>query len=440
MSGARSSPPMRASLQPMAWNALHLRPLLVRLSLLFAIGQLAALVAVALSLPGARMPSMGPVLLGGLLVADLVILGVFGRWILSESVSAPMERLAADVHRIADGDYHYRVGDIRHPELMGIQRSVNRLADRLIAHQRMLSENVESLEESNRALVEAQDQVVRSARMASVGTLAAGIAHEVGNPLGAIMAYVDVAAARVRREGGDTELLDSIRTEANRIDRIVRGLLDYTRPREVEAEPTSVGEILDRVRELLESQGRLEGIDAEWSLDHSEPHIVLEPHRLEQVLVNLILNALHAVMAVDDPHVWVRLYGEEGEVARLPKRREDDPPGINYMHRRRMSRGEGSIDSVSTAERVTVIEVADNGPGIEVDDVEYLFDPFFTTKEPGEGTGLGLSICARLVEGMGGRIDAENASSGGARFLVRLPSVDGIPVGVSVAAQELETT
>jgi signal transduction histidine kinase len=93
------------------------------------------------------------------------------------------------------------------------------------------------------------------------------------------------------------------------------------------------------------------------------------------------------------------------------------------MHRRRVSRDDGGwgVDPLFTARHVVVIEVSDSGPGIPEDARERIFDPFYTTKEPGQGTGLGLSICARLVEGMGGRITADNRSGGGASFVIRLP-------------------
>jgi len=237
------------------------------------------------------------------------------------------------------------------------------------------------------------------------------------------MAYVDVAASRAAKAGRDTEILDSIRDEAKRIDRIVRGLLDYARPDESEPAPLPARRVLDRIRDLLESQGALDRVACRWEIDDSEPFVVLEPHRLEQVLVNLLLNAVQAVEEVEAPRVGVRLYSEAGELSRLPVRREDDPPGINYMHRRRMT-DEGGIAAVATAERVTVIEVTDNGPGVPEEHIDRLFDPFFTTKEPGKGTGLGLSICARLVDGMGGRIDVSNRPDGGARFVIRLPSAD----------------
>lgn len=397
------------------------RRLIVRLALLFATVQAIAIAGALLALPAIRETPGGAILVVILLLFNLTLLVVFSGWLVQGAVSMPLDRLSSDVHRIADGDYHHRVGDTNRAELRQIQEGVNQLADRLIADQHVLAENVRSLEDTNRELRTVRDQVVRSARLASVGTLAAGIAHEVGNPLGAIMGFVDVARARVVKAGGDVDILDSIRGEAERIDRIVRGLLDYARPPSVGGGAAPAAEVVDRVRDLLESQGKLMGIDCTWDIDKAGAHMVEEPHRLEQVLMNLLLNALHAVEGVDAPAISVSLSEGEGDVVTMPRRRDDDPPGINYMHRRRRAKDEEGVGSVSSAERLTIIDVSDNGPGIADEMVEHLFDPFFTTKAPGEGTGLGLSICARLVEGMGGDIAVERAAAGGARFVIRLP-------------------
>jgi len=395
----------------------------VRLALIFAVAQLIAATGVIFAMPALRNRPLETALLAVIILVDLALVGVFASWAIRGALSGPMQRLAGDVQRIADGDYRHRVGETHRPELRDLRDSVNRLADRLIADQRLLAENIRSLEETNRELIVVRDEMVHSARLASVGTLAAGIAHEVGNPLGAITGFVDVAKKRAERAGDDTDLLDSIRAEANRIDLIVKGLLDYARPRAAGSGPAAVAEVLNGLRTLLESQGKLDMVEVEWDLGDSSDDPVAEPHRLQQVLVNLLLNALDALSDVDGPRIQVRCYSTEGEVMRLPPRREDDPPGINYLHRRRRVRDEAGVDPVARAQRLTVIEVSDNGPGIADADLEHVFDPFFTTKEPGKGTGLGLSICARLVEGMGGRIDAGASPEGGARFVIRLPGI-----------------
>ncbi len=408
----------------MTSTSLRSRRLLVRLALLFAVLQVIAVGGALLTTPALRTQGLGTWVLLGLGVADLVLLALFASWLIRDAATVGTDRLAGDVQRIADGDYHHRVGDSHRADLREIGASVNRLADRLIADQRRLAENIQSLEETNRELVALRDQMVHSARLASVGTLAAGIAHEVGNPLGAIVGFVDVARSRAEKAGADTEILDSIRAEATRIDRIVRGLLDYARVPDDSARLAPAAQVLADVRELLTNQGKLDGVEVDWDVSPDAPGLVTEPHRLQQVVVNLLLNAIDALEETASPKIRVRLADEEGELTRLRPRREDDPPGVNYMHRRRIADDEVGIDPVARATRVTVIEVSDNGPGIDPDAVERVFDPFFTTKEPGKGTGLGLSICARLVEGMGGQIEASTGPEGGARFEIRLPGIE----------------
>jgi C4-dicarboxylate-specific signal transduction histidine kinase len=342
-----------------------------------------------------------------------------------------LQELALELRRLAEGGEPLALDPaIHHPRsrdaesdaaIRDVVDAAHAVAGRAAADRRLLAENIESLERTNRELRLARDQVIRSARLASAGTLAAGIAHEVGNPLGAIMGFVDVARARRKTEGGDTEILDAIRGEAVRIDRIVRGLLDYARPSSETAEPRSARDIVERVRNLLEQQGKLTTVDCQWEVASGGAQRFEAPHRLEQVLVNLLLNAVHAVREQPDPRITVRVRVEEGSARRLLARREGDPPELNYLHRRRESLDEQGPASVATSEQELVIEVSDNGPGIPVDLAERLFDPFFTTKEPGEGTGLGLSICARLTEGMGGRIEVGTNRDRGARFLIHLP-------------------
>ncbi|HSG46672.1 MAG TPA: ATP-binding protein, partial [Longimicrobiales bacterium] len=275
-------------------------------------------------------------------------------------------------------------------------------------------------------LVAARDEVIQAARLASVGTLASGIAHEVGNPLAALMGFTDLARHRAERQGHDTELLESIRGEADRIHRIVRTLLEYARGRGTPSGTIQVPAVVQRVRDLLETQGKLDGSEVLWpGADQDLPEVPGEAQQLEQILVNLILNALDAMEGLPDRRISVTVALEAGGVVAMPPRREEDPPGLNYMHRRRVAqdREAGGPDPLFTARDVVAVRVEDSGPGIPPENLDRVFDPFFTTKEPGKGTGLGLAICARLAEGMGGRMSVENAPGSGARFIIRLPAV-----------------
>ncbi|MFW6206305.1 MAG: sensor histidine kinase [Gemmatimonadota bacterium] len=429
------------------------RELLGSFGLLFVGGILLASLGILLVFPLLRSPTEAAIYLFALLVGDLAILFLFGRRQLEGKLVEPVDRLVEDTERIAEGDYRHRVDIGESAELQALARSVNALADRLIREQERLAANIKSLERTNRELVEARNEVVRAARLASAGTLASGIAHEVGNPLSALFSYVDVTLKRAEasRGGGanvDPELLQAIREEANRIDRIVRGLLDYARPETGEGAAADPSDVVDDVIELLKEQGRLEGVAVEWErpnprgpdvegevegehggeaggTDRSLVH--MDPHRLEHVLMNLFLNSLDALEGRADPRIRVSLRTGEGGARRMPIRREGDPPGVNYAHRRRVALEQegGTMDPLWTSARIVTLVVEDNGPGIPEDDLERVFDPFFTTKEPGQGTGLGLAVCARLVEGMGGEIDLENRQEGGARFTIRLPGVTG---------------
>lgn len=393
---------------------------------LLAVAILIAAQAVIVLLPLLARPQDAVGLVLALLVLDLLVVAGFGSWFLRARFVRPVEGMVDDVRRIAGGEWSHRVRPVPAAELTAISESVNHLADSLVRNQEVLAENIDSLDRTNAELVAARDEVIQAARLASVGTLASGIAHEVGNPLAALIGFADLARHRAEREGQDTEFLEAIREQADRIHRIVRTLLEYARGRGTPSGTIHGPAVIHRVRELLESQGRLDDVTVLWPDPAVEvPAVAGEAQQLEQILVNLILNALDAMEGQRDARVAVRVLREAGGVAGMPARREEDPPGLNYMHRRRVAQDweAGGPDPLFTAHDVVAIYVEDSGPGIAPEHLDRVFDPFFTTKEPGKGTGLGLAICARLAEGMGGRMSVENAPDAGARFIIRLPAV-----------------
>jgi signal transduction histidine kinase len=260
--------------------------------------------------------------------------------------------------------------------------------------------------------------------MASIGRLASGIAHEIGNPLGAILGYAELGRRSV---AGEAEWLSGISHEAGRIDTIVRGLLDYGRPKTSAPRGVNVNEVIEQAVELMRVQGRLRDVEVFSDLSSGAVDVTADPFQLEQVLVNLLLNAIDAVEENPGPR-WIRIRSTSTTVAARDRwvsaqSRQDDPQGIDYSHLRRydQARDPGPARQLSEGDAAVEVVVMDSGPGIPSEDVQRVFDPFFTTKAPGLGTGLGLAVSARLIEIMGGTIEALPAGNEGAAFRILLP-------------------
>lgn len=405
--------------------------LLTGLGLLMVGAVLTMVAATAVWVPMGPSPGELILGLGALMVLDIGVVLMFGDNMLQRLVVRPVQRMAERAERIAVGDHEVRLVPRGSTELRRLAESVNRMASRLIKNQRALEENVRSLDQANRALTEAKNELVRAEKMATVGRLAAGVAHEVGNPLNAIMGYLEIARRRSGDDGDGAdapEWVEGIEHEARRIDRIVRGLLEYARPREGEATAIVPEDVVRKTVELLEAQGRLREMSVEIEVEEAVPRVVADPHQLQQVLVNLLLNACDAVEEAGSPgriRVEVaRTRAPEVPSVGRPPRREDDPAGVDFSHARRMATPATEVPEprFEAGAEVVAIRVVDDGTGLdESDDPHQIFDPFYSTKEPGRGTGLGLAVSARLVEGMGGTIEADDASGDGAVFTVLLP-------------------
>ena len=350
------------------------------------------------------------------------VLVLAGDYLLSRLVLRPVEEVVEGTERIAAGDDSFELSGGSSREMRRLAASVNAMTGKLMSNQQTLARNIRSLDETNQALVEARSELLQAEKLATVGMLAAGVAHEIGNPLGAILGYLELA----RRKGVDgVEWVDDIRAEAERIDRIIRGLLDYARPRNASLRPIDVVDTIDSTLELLELQGQLKGIDVVRRVSEVLPPVHADPTHLQQLLINLLLNAADALTGVDDPSISIDVarttYEQSG---RGPKpRRASDPKGVDYSHLRRLQALNGGSQQpvIAPGTPMARITVADNGTGITEEDESRVFEPFYTTKEPGRGTGLGLAVSARLVEAMRGDIYVERGKGHGAAFTVLLP-------------------
>lgn len=355
-------------------------------ALLLGVGTVLVIGSVAPTMSSGRLL----LLVIGIIAADVGVFILFGRHTVNRHVLAPMARLMDVADAVAAGrlDARAPAADTRDFQILG--ERINRMTDHLL---------------------DAQGQVVRAEKLASVGRLAQGIAHEVGNPLGAAGAFVDV----LQRRGADPEVVAGARRELERIDRIVRSLLDYARPREDTVQPVDLRAVAAGAWDLLKAQGVLKNAQARLDVAPDTPRVMGRAHVLEQVIVNLVLNAVDAAAGaaiVLGARRW--LY----EPSRAPARRATDP-GLAAFPRapeRRPSRTD-----FAPGHPGALLFVADAGPGVPAGDRDKIFEPFYTTKAPGRGTGLGLAIVAREVFEMGGVVWVDDAREGGAAFKVFLP-------------------
>ncbi|HEU4454646.1 MAG TPA: ATP-binding protein [Longimicrobium sp.] len=352
-----------------------------------------------------------------LVVLDLLVFVILGGYLIDRLVIRPLSDAVAAAEAIADGDYGRRAAGADTHEMAALAAALNRMTDQLLDNQHKLAENVDSLDRTNRILLATQRDLVQAEKMAGLGRLAAGVAHEVGNPLSALLGY----AAVLRRRGVDPELLAGVEREARRIDTIVRGLLDYSRPAPARREPVDVNESVRRVLELLADQGKLAGVEVNAVLADVVPPVRADAHLLDQLFVNLFDNARAAMMGRGK--LTVSTICEAYRPDRpYPVRRANDPPGVSYAHLRRPRYTSARESPIEPGTEVVRVVVADTGPGIPAEHIDTIFDPFFTTRAPGEGTGLGLAIVASTVADFGGRIEASSAEGGGAVFTLILPT------------------
>ena len=271
-------------------------------------------------------------------------------------------------------------------------------------------------------ILEEQAQRTHLEKVASVGRLAAGVAHEIGNPLGAIGGYAHILRKSSVLDSDALDAVAGIERESARIDRIMRGMLEYARPRRRITSRIDLNVTVNEVVQLLRDQGTLREVAPEVALQNGLPKLIGDAHEMEQVLVNLILNAVDAMQG--HGKVWIVTQSVEFEdINGRNGRRNNDPDGFDIA-REQSARVRSWINSVGEPKQILKLIVADSGPGVPITESEKIFDPFYTTKEPGRGTGLGLAVVSRIVEGLGGTIWVRPAREGGAAFMMYFPVPD----------------
>ncbi|CAN5189841.1 hypothetical protein BH09SUM1_BH09SUM1_06930 [soil metagenome] len=242
--------------------------------------------------------------------------------------------------------------------------------------------------------IRVRERLVRSASLASLGELSAGVAHEINNPIGIIKTYVDYLERSVRHDDPLREDFETIRKEAERCQQIVRRMLDFSNPQVQGFERVDVGELVEETVRFAFHQGTVDAIEAKAIVAPGLPPVLGDPVQLKQALLNIMMNARQLIEE----------YSKEGA-----------PVGYEGRIAAEVSRGAGVRAPVR-------IEIRDNGPGISEADAERLFEPFFTRRRG--GSGLGLSITRRIVEVHNGTIRIAPRPEGGAVVIIELPIAD----------------
>ena len=329
----------------------------------------------------------------GIAFANLTIFTAFGALLLRRRVVRPLETLSVGARRIAEGDAAFQVAVDGPRETQEVATSFNEMTAALSARGTALEKAVRDLRASNRELREARLELDRAERLGMVGRLSAGVAHEVGNPIGAILAFLELASREPGLSEDGRKYVERAASEAERVRRILRQLLDFARPARPRREAVELTRLAEETAELVRAQSRYRNVTFEVRPEASAGPALADPALVSQILLNLLLNAGDALEGVEG--AWVRI------VVRAPAERRGAEPVGDVM------------DCV----------VSDNGPGIPVELRERIFHPFFTTRDPGKGTGLGLSTASRQAQEMGGDLSWTPPEDGAATsFRLRLPA------------------
>ena len=323
------------------------------------------------------------------------VLAVFGVAILTTAfvrrlLQGPLTALTEGTRRLGSGDLGYQMKVHSRGEFEDLASSFNTMSHQLLdAHQeinawaRTLEERVD---EKTRQLRGAQEEMLRVERMASIGKLAAVVAHEINNPLAGILTYAKLLKKRLSRETAVNQenigMLDLVESESRRCGEIVKNLMTFARPTSMNREPADLNAIIDRCVRLVQHQLKLRNIELHQELTSDLPHVRCDSGQIEQVILALVMNAIDAMSNGGNLTLCSRKLENSGQVQ---------------------------------------VEVRDDGVGMPKEVLAKMFEPFFTTKEHGRGLGLGLAISRNIVDRHAGKIEVSSVPGHGTTFTITLP-------------------
>jgi two-component system, NtrC family, sensor kinase len=303
-----------------------------------------------------------------------ILLAIGLGYIVANKIMKPVNRLIKASNEVSEGILSPDIGPVSKDEIGVLQKTFKDMTKSL-------------KERDRRRREESENRLLQSEKQASVGRLAAGVAHEINNPLTGVLTYTHML---LRRKDIDDDIRSDLQTiveSTERVRKIVKGLLDFSRQTKLEREPTDVNLLIKTCVSLMENQALLKGVSVHFHEGENLPPVTLDRSQVQSVLLNMIINALDASSAGGS----INLYTATG------------------------------LSAGDSAKKGVEITIADAGVGIAQKDLDKLFEPFFSTKEVGKGTGLGLAVSYGIVQRHGGNIRVQSEVGKGTRFFIWLP-------------------
>jgi signal transduction histidine kinase len=283
------------------------------------------------------------------------------------TISRPLQRITLAAVQVTEGEYGTEV------DLRKSNDEIGLLADSFNEMSRKMAHDIEQLQQLN-------EQLIRTEKLAAMGTLAAGVAHEVNNPLASISSLIQMMQSKYNLDDRTRENLKLIQTQIQRITQVTKDMMNFARVRPAAKSAVDINDLIEKSLRLASFDKSFQKLEITKNLGENLPRVFADGDQLQQVFLNLFLNARDAL-----------------------------PDG-----------GELEIDTGTEYSEVRIM-ITDNGVGIKSDDLKKIFDPFFTTKPAGSGTGLGLAVCYGIITAHGGKIEVLSNNSEGTTFFIALP-------------------
>ena len=329
-------------------------------------------------------------------IGFILLISISAGWLLHRLIYVPLRDLEKGAKRLASGNFDHPIPVRGEDEFGSLARSSNAMMGALKKSRQELEQWVATLNEKVKERTEelqlAEAEVARGEKLASIGQLAAGIAHELNNPLTGVLTFTSLMRKKMPEGSEEAEDLDLVIRETKRCASIIRRLLDFAREKTPERALVNLNQLIGETVQFVERSAALQHIEIEVDLDPDLPQLFVDADLIKQVLMNILVNAQQAI----EEHGRITVRSRLCHTRKAPGRCNDTMPAVE-------------------------IAISDTGCGIPEANLQRIFDPFFTSKEVGKGTGLGLSVSYGIVRAHGGEIDVESTVGEGSTFRICLP-------------------